>query len=105
MVQKQQAFSRNRALNFDLFLGYPYAVQYCLAMLGTGREPQLPGSHTIRTVNSRYSTVYSIGAFSTYNIFNMSLLKHNPMVSQGTSVVPAGLAAEFKKERKKSTGF
>lgn len=33
----------------------------------------------------------------------MSLLKRNPMVSQGTSVVPADLAAEFKKERKKST--
>lgn len=32
----------------------------------------------------------------------MSLLKRNPMVNQGTSVVPAGLAAEFKKERGKN---
>lgn len=33
------------------------------------------------------------------------MLRCNPMVNQGASVVPTGVAAELKKKKKVKTGF
>ena len=57
MVQKWYEFSRNLTSDFEFgsFLHQQYAVRYTLMMLGSGNEPQLPVSHTIKRVNNRYT--------------------------------------------------
>ena len=47
-------------LNFDLFLGSCYAVRSSPAMLGRGRDPQLPVSPAITRVNHLYTDNNSV---------------------------------------------
>ena len=52
VMGKWYTFSRNCTLNFDLFLGYQYSVQYSLLMLGCGSESQFLVSHKITRVHN-----------------------------------------------------